>query len=367
MRVIRIPNRLPLLPLLPLLLLATPAPSSAQDVKYTSVTRGEFGGALGRVLNLIGGSKDVTEVTSIKGPKLRTDTDQSSTILDIQGRSFTWIDHESKTYTTMTFQQAVDRANAMVQEAHDSLEAAKAQMKESPEAKNPTYRYEVHFSTDRPGKTAKIAGYDAEQMFLTVSIDAIPIRQPDETEAEAQARAGTLVLLSEMWMSTTFPGYTARQAQAKMWAEALQSTEIPSKEMAQAYNFDPRIKQGFEKLAEETKGLEGEALRSVIHVVVVPYGVTFDREQVLKDANKKLTDDMGDVAANEAKKSAEGAVSGLTGGLFGKKKKPAEPATPQPKQATIMRVKSEVKDCSTAPLAASVFQPPAGYTERPLQ
>jgi len=335
------------------------APAAAQDVRYTTVSRGEFGGALGRWMKLFGGSSEIKEVTSIKGGKLRTDTDDNSTVLDLDAKAFTWMDHETKTYTTMTFAQAAERATAQMKEMEDSVAAAKEEM---PEAKPPeNVRYEVRFSTDRPGKTQKIAGYDAEQVFLQVDIEAIPIKQPDETEEEAMQRAGTLVVLSELWLSTSFPGYAAKQAQAKLWAEALGSTEAPSKEMVQAYQFDPRIQQGLEKLAEETKGLEGEALRSVTHVVGVPHGVTFDRNAVLKDANKKLSDDVAGAAASGAQNAAEGAVSGLTGGMFGKKKK-AE--APKPQQGTIMRIKSEVTDCSTATLSPDAFQPPAGYTER---
>jgi hypothetical protein len=228
-------------------------------------------------------------------------------------------------------------------------------MEEAREPEN--VRYEVRFSTDRPGKKAKIAGYEAEQVFLQVEVEAIPIRQPDETEEEANQRAGTLVLLSELWLSTTFPGYAAKQAQAEQWAKALGGTEAPSKEMVQAYKFDPRIQEGFEKLAEEMQGIEGEALRSVTHVVGVPHGVTFDRAAVLRDANKKLSDDVAGAAANEAKKT----VSNLTGGLFGKKK---EAGPPRPQQGTIMRLRTEVTECSTAALADDVFAVPAGYTER---
>jgi len=335
-------------------------PTAAQDVRYTTVSRGEFGGALGRWMKLFGGSSEITEVTSIKGAKLRTDTDDNSTILDLEAKAVTWMDHDTKTYTTMTFAQAAERATAMAEEMQDSVEAAKEEM---PEAKAPeNVRYEVRFSTDRPGKKQKIAGYEAEQVFLQVDIEAIPIRQPDETEEEAMQRAGTLVVLSELWLSTAFPGYQAKQAQAQLWADALGSTEVPSKEMVQAYQFDPRIQEGLEKLAEETKGLEGEALRSVTHVVGVPLGVTFDRNAVLKDANKKLSDDVAGAAASGAKNAAEGAVGGITGGLFGKKKKEAE--APKPQQGTIMRLKTEVTDCSTATLGPDVFTVPAGYTER---
>jgi hypothetical protein len=343
---------------LSVLALLASAPASAQDVRYTTVSRGEFGGALGRWMKLFGGSSRTTDVTSIKGARLRTDTEGSSTVLDLDAKAFTWMDHDAKTYTTMTFAQAVERANAMVEQMQDSVEAAKAQMEEVQEPQN--VRYEVRFTTDRPGKKEKIAGYQAEQVFLQVDIEAIPIRQPDETAEEAMQRAGTLVLLSEMWLSTVFPGYTAKQAQAERWAEVLGTTEAPSEDLVQAYQFDPRIKEGIERLAEEMKGLEGEALRSVTHVVVVPHGVTFDRKAVLKDADKALTDDVAGAAAGAAENAAAGAVSGITGGLFGRKK--SEP--PKPKQGTIMRLKTEVTDCATAALADEVFSVPAGYTER---
>jgi hypothetical protein len=336
-----------------------PGSATAQDVRYTTISRGEFGGALGRWMKLFGGSSEIEEVTSIKGARLRTDTDDNSTVLDLDAKAFTWMDHEARTYTTMTFAQAMERASAMAAEMEDSLQAAKAEMPEAREPQN--VRYEVRFSTDRPGKKAKIAGYDTEQMFLQVEIEAIPIRQPEETEEEANARAGTLVVLSELWLSTAFPGYAAKRAHADRWAEALGTTEPPSKEMVQAYQFDPRIQEGFEKLAEEMQGIDGEALRSVTHVVGVPFGVTFDRAAVLKDANKKLTDDVAGAAAAGAKDAATGAVSGLTGGLFGKKK---EPEPPKPRQGTIMRLRTEVTECSAAALAESVFAVPAGYAER---
>jgi hypothetical protein len=335
------------------------APASAQDVRYTTVSRGEFGGALGRWMKLFGGSKEITEVTSIKGGKLRTDAEGSSTVLDLDAKAFTWMDHEAKTYATMTFAQAAERANAMVQELEDSVEAAKTDAAEVREPQD--VRYEVRFAADRPGKTAKVAGYEAEQVFLQVDIEAIPIRQPDETEEEAMQRAGTLVMLSELWLSTAFPGWAAKQAQAQMWAEALGTTEAPSREMVQAYQFDPRIQEGIEKLAEEMKGLEGDVVRSVTHVVAVPHGVDFDREAVLKDANKRLSDDVADAALSGAQNAAAGAVSGITGGLLGRRRQ-AEP--PKPKQGTIMRLKSEVTDCATAALADNVFAVPAGYTER---
>jgi len=81
----------PILPLAIGVLLAPLAstPARAQDVRYTTVSRGEFGGALGRWMKLFGGSSEVTEVTSIKGGKLRSDTEGSSTVLDLDAKAFT--------------------------------------------------------------------------------------------------------------------------------------------------------------------------------------------------------------------------------------------------------------------------------------
>jgi hypothetical protein len=198
------------------------APASAQDVRYTTVSRGEFGGALGRWMKLFGGSSEVTEVTSIKGAKLRSDTEGSSTVLDLDAKAFTWMDHEMKTYATMTFAQAVDRANAMVAQMEDSVEAAKAQMEEAQAQREPqNVRYEVRFSSDRPGKKEQDRGLPGRTGLPPGghrghSRSASPTRPK---RRPCSGRAPWCCYSARLWLSTAFPGYTAKQAQAGMWAE----------------------------------------------------------------------------------------------------------------------------------------------------
>jgi hypothetical protein len=328
------------------------APVQGQDVKYTTVSRAEFGGALGRMLKLTGAGDPVTEVTYIKGNRLRSDDDkQSSTITDFGDGMFTWLDHEAKTYHSMTFAQMMTAAQQFAGAAGDS-----AQGQEPPAEDEPQYTYDIKASTDRTGKKQKIQGSQAEQVLITVEIEATEVNEEDDSTL-----AGTLILLSDQWMSTEFPGYQAMQRVEMNWHDYWQANSAGGDAggMDQATAADPRIGAAMEKLAEQLKDLEGVALRSTTHFVLVPPEVKFDRNKALKDADKSLADDAAGAAADEAAKSAQNAVSGLTGGLFGSK----TPKEPKPEQSTFIRIKSEVTGVETAPLAGELFKAPPDYTE----
>jgi hypothetical protein len=90
---------------------------SAQDVQYETVTKVDFPGAMGTMMRaaakLGGGSLDVTQKTYIKGNRMRTDMDRTSMIMDLEGKRLISLDHQAKTYTSMTFEQMM----AQVQQA----------------------------------------------------------------------------------------------------------------------------------------------------------------------------------------------------------------------------------------------------------
>ncbi len=346
-------------------ILTMPDAVVAQEVQYTTKSKVEFGGALGRMMKIFGGSNTTTEVTSIKGLKLRTDdADETSTILDVANQQYTFVDHESKTFYRTSLAEMMAAGERMAQAMADSMEAAQAREDDDPE--EPKVEYEVHFSTDRTGRTKDFLGYTAEQAFLTLEITAKEVDRAEgdqDDEEEEYDRGGTLVVLTELWLSTAFPAWQATQEQQEAWRQASEGYAPSTQGMQQAFAFDPRIKEGMERLAEEMQGLEGTTVRSVTHIVTVPYGMKLDRAIVLRDADRSLGDDMGDAAGNAAKESAKGAIGGITGGLFGKKKK-EEPKRPEPKQATVVRVTSDITDVNRGPLADSLFTPPTEYTER---
>jgi hypothetical protein len=326
-------------------------PVVAQDVEYTTVSQAEFGGAVGRMIKLSGAGDPITEVTYIKGNRLRTDDDEkSSTITDFDDGVFTWLNNEAKTYYTMSIADMTAAAQQMAA-GYMADSSGQQQAAES----EPQVSYDIRASTEKTGKKQKFHGSQAAQVLITVEIEATEVNEEQDSTL-----AGTMVLLSDQWMSTEFPGYEAMQRIEANWQQVWQvnSAGADASGMDQASKTDPRIGAALEKLAEELKGLEGIALKSTTHFIVVPPGAEFDRDKALKDADKSLAGDAAGAAANEAARSAQGAVSGITGGLFGRK-----PKEPKPEQSTIVRVKSEVTDVQTAMLQDDLFKAPPDYTE----
>ena len=328
---------------------------AAQDIKYSTVSRAEFGGALGRMMKLTGAGDPTTEVTYIKGNRVRTDEgSESSSITDFSDGMMTWLDHQTKTFYSMSIADMTAAAQQFAAGyAADSLQQPQAAQEE------PQVTYDFKLSTDRTGKKETIQGSHAEQVLITMEIEATEV-----TEEEDSVLAGTMVVLSDLWMSTDFPGYEAMQRMEAEWSKNFWANSAGANAggMQQANQTDPRIGAAMEKLGKEMEGLEGIALRSTTHFVVVPPGEKFDRKKALRDADKSLADDAAGAAANEAVNSAKGAISGVTGGLFGKKK----PQEPKPEQSTFLRVKSEVTDVETAALQDDLFKAPPDYTEGKL-
>jgi len=336
------------------------ADTSAQHVRYSSVSTVELGGSLGRVMQLVPGFGDpVRETVSITETHRRTDEDTHSSIMSAEDGVVTYLDHEAKTYWTMSFAEMLAGLSGGI----TPLEGQAVEPRETEDETTPSdsVHYEVHVSTDRTGRTESIAGYQAEQVFLTVEIEG-----EARSEAGDSTIEGSLYVLSELWLSEEFPGHEAEQAFQQAWAEqVMQEFEAPeesARDMEAVYAQDPRLREGIERMAEELKQLQGTALKTVAHFVVVPEGVEFDREAVLRDADRSLAEDVGAAAARGA---VEGARRRL-GGLFGGRDRDDEDQ-PELKQAVVMRVKTEVLDVDLASLSPDLFRPPADYSERQLE
>jgi hypothetical protein len=348
---------------LALVALAVPAlfaDAHAQHVRYSSISTVELGGSLGRVMQLVPGFGDpVRETVSITSTHMRTDQEDDSSIMSAENGAITYLDHEAKTYWTMSFAEMLAGLAGGVKGPEG--QAVEPQELEQEAAQPDSVHYEVHVSTDRTGRTERVAGYEAEQVFLTVEIEG-----EARSEAGDSTIEGSLYVLSELWLSEEFPGHEVEQAFQQAWAEqVMQGFEVPeesARDMGAVYAQDPRLREGIERMAEELQGLRGTALRTVAHFVVVPEGVEFDREAVLRDADRSLSEDVGAAAARGAVDGARRRLGGLFGG--GNRDREDEPEL---KQAVVMRVKTEILDVDLATLMPDLFQPPADYTERQLQ
>lgn len=325
---------------------AAARPAAAQDLTYTTTTKMEISGTLGRILALVSDvDKPMVERTYFQGPRIRKDQEERSTIMDWDAGAMTLLDHPEKTFMRFDFATMAEQmAGAMGQEQPGAGEA--------PEV-------EVTVSTDRTGKTETIAGYSAEQVVLTIEV------APKAQGGEEEQAQPTTALITDLWLSTDFPEHRMMQQTQGEAAERIResSAQGMAQAMAALAGTNPAMKEGWEKNMEALKELQGTALRSTTHFVTVPPGATLDRDKVLETAGEKVQEGGG--VAQGAANAARQALGGLAGRLGRNRQQPQQEASAAPpSQAVIMRVKTEISDVGTGAVDPAVFQVPAGYTEK---
>ena len=101
---------------------------TAQGVSYSTVTKGEFGGSLGTLMRLVPGANEETrETTHIQGGFLRTDSDESSTIMNVGEGRFTTLEHPEKSFFSFTLEEMHGRNVGRMAEATAQAEAMEAE------------------------------------------------------------------------------------------------------------------------------------------------------------------------------------------------------------------------------------------------
>jgi hypothetical protein len=328
--------------------------AAGQDVQYETVTKLEFPGAMGTAMRLAarmgGGSLETVEKTSIKGNRMRSDIDKSSTIVDLDAGRFISLDHEAKTYTTFTFDEMIARAR----EASDALQAdaQKRQVSSNPEARG---EVRFRFAVDDAKQRERIAGYHADRFFLTMEADGEYVPEGADAAAERE-QSGTLVVLTELWASKDMPAFGAQaafdRASAREYADA---SAMVMQSMAAAFADDPQLQVAFEQSTREAAKIEGMPVRTVTRFISVAPEQKFDRQLALEPRPQ------GPSVGAQAARAGLGRLARAAGA----------PRTPEPQQQqqqeltqmTFMTVVSEVRNVSTRSVDAKLFEIPAGYRE----
>lgn len=332
-------------------LMFAPNQAVAQNVQYETVTKMEFPGAMGTMMRaaarLGGGSMESVETTYIKGRKMRTDSDGSSTIFDLDSGRFTLLDHEARTYTTFTMEEMVDRARTAANQA----QASRSEQLSDGDGQA---RVDFRFSVDDAGQRERVSGYDARRFFLTMEADgeAVPEGQTEMQEA------GSMIVLTDMWVSNDIPVMQARanfeDVSAEAWANAGAAI---TEGFAAAFADDPQVQVAFEQSMEEAKKIDGMAVKTTTTFVAVAPGQQFDRATVINPQPS---------GPSIAQQAGRAAIGGLMGRL-GRRSAEPEPAEPaEPTQSVMFSVTSEVRNVSTQSVDASMFEVPAGYTEQAM-
>jgi hypothetical protein len=331
-------------------LIAAP-PLAAQDVQYETVTKIELPGALGTAVRLAarlgGGSTTVVETTYIKGNRMRTDVDKTSTIFDLDGRRFIHLDHAARTYHTMTFDEMVARARQTGEEVR-----ASNQPRESGPPGAETH-VNFRFSVDEANQRDRVAGYDAERFFLTMEAEG-EYTPEGATERE---KGGTLVILTDMWTSRNMPAFTAMKAfQDASAREHANASAAMMEGLAAAFADDPRLKVGFEQSVDRIRKMDGMPMKTTITFVAVAPDQQFDRQLALGESR-------GPGAAQQAGRAALRGIAARAAGAAGRQQEPTAAAGQEQTQANILKVTSEVRNVRAAPLDPKLFEIPAGYRQ----
>jgi hypothetical protein len=328
-------------------LVSLPAPAVTQDVQYETVTTVQLPGALGTMARMAarlgGGSLETVETTYIKGGRMRTDTEGSSTIIDMEGRRMIFLDHGAKTYEVMSFEAAI----AMAEQTAREVQAAQAEERAAREG-DPSGKMSFRFAVDRPNERSRVANYNAERFFITLEAEG-EYTPEDGDEVE---QAGTLVVLTDLWASTEIPAFGARSGfddvSARHYGEAGASL---SEALAAAFTENPNFQVALESSAAEVAKMDGMPVRTVTTMVGVAPGQRFDRSLVT-DAQPR-----GAAARGALGRLGRAAAAAATG------QQAVGGERAQATQSVIMTVTSEIRNVSTRTLDPHLFEIPAGYQQ----
>jgi hypothetical protein len=328
----------------------------AQDVQYQSVTKIDMGTAMNVMLKMAH-AQEISETHLIKGRKMRTNSDKQSTIFDMDAGRFIMINHDNKTYVSAPIGQMVAAVTMMANttNARSDKGVLKATAQDSVGNK---VDFTFNVSLDPTNEKQNVNGQDAQRSFATIETD---MQYTPEGESKSQD-AGKIVLLLDNWIANSGPAYTAvhnfNQAMSKELREQAFSNTTG---LSAITATNPQMGEAMKKAAAEQAKLEGVAMRSTTHLVIVPVGLKFDRNLVVNPQPEGNGNSV-------AKRAFGGMVAGALG-VPRRGEKAAENAaasTDKPKQTTVMKMTTEIRDVQTTSLPASMFEPPAGYKEIPF-
>jgi len=329
-------------------------PLQGQDVTYRFRSEMKTGGAIDKIMAFAGkicGDEGQTRTEYLKGRQLRTDEGtQTSTIVRVDEKRMYFLHHDQKSYVSLSLDSLGAGVAAMaqgIQEAEMNPEADGGE-----EGPSVTFRVEV----DRTGEKKDMAGYPAEQVFITLEGE----RVAEDTPAAGEEPASRLVLLMELWMSDEVPGYRELQALQEEYGSQIapgESGEAMGEALLEMFTKTPGTREALERAGNEMMKLGGMAVRSDTYIVTVPPGEPFRRDRVLDppDEGGSRTEDVKKMAGN------------MLGGLFGGGKKEETPeeeaAEEAPVQKTVLTLTEELVEVRTDPLPEDLFRVPGEYTE----
>ncbi len=317
---------------LPIVTLA--AGPAAAEVKTREKSQVKIEGMIGRMMSMFGGKaakEGVVATAAVKGNRKATMNDSTGQIVDLSEEKIYDLDLKKKTYQVTTF----DELRRQMKEAREKAEKeAREQPKEDTKesqpqkAEKPEKEYEVDFDVKETGQKKQLAGYDAREVVMTVTL---------REKGKQLEDSGGFVMTADSWLGPQIAALKElHEFDARYWKQ-LQGEEalgMSPEQVATVIAAYPMVKQASERLSKEGSKLEGTPLATTTTFELVK-----SKEQMAQQAESSSS-------------SGGGGLSGMLARKMAKKDNEVKP------RSTIFTVFGETQEVSTSVADADVQLPP---------
>jgi hypothetical protein len=320
-------------PLLSLPLVAVLASPLLAEVKTRDKTQFKLEGMLGRMVGMFGGKaarEGIVGTSAVKGNRKVTTTDTTGQIIDLGEEKIYEVDHRKKEYRVTTFEEMRRRIREQQEEARKA--AAQQQGRDEKQADQPQKEYEFDFDAKETGQKKQVAGFDARQVIMTVTM-----REKGKTVEEA----GGFVMISDAWLGPEIAALKEMSEFDMRYFKALYGDQMfgmAADQMAMIMAMYPALGKASARLKQEGDKLKGTPLANT---------TTFE---IVKSPAQ----------VQEEMKAQENSGGGGISGMLARKMVKKEDPKPRALLFTMMHEYQEV--ATTVPPAD--LEIPAGYKEK---
>jgi hypothetical protein len=312
-----------------LALLAVPV---AAEVKIRDKTQFKLEGVLGRMVGMFGGkaARDgVTGTTAVKDDRKLTMTENTGQIVDLGEEKIYEVDFRRKEYKVINFEEMRQRIREQQEQARK--EAARQEGREE-KSDQPQKEFEFDFDAKETGEKRQVAGYDARQVIMTLTM---------REKGKSLDESGGFVMTADTWFGPEIAALKELAAFEMRYLKALYGEEMfgmAADQMAMVMALYPALGKASARLKQEGDKLQGTALATTttFEVVKTP-------QQVEEEA-----------------KAQEGSGGGGIGGMLARRIAKKEPPKPR---ALVFTVNHEFQEVATTVPPADL-QIPAGFKQK---
>jgi hypothetical protein len=329
------------------------------DFKYSETTKVTGGALMGAVKFASVFSKNAkqsmapaTRTVSVKANKMREDqSDGKVQIIDLEGKRFIEIDPQNKTYGIMTFAEMKAEMERRQQEMQEKMKEEQAKHP----SQNANVKITPKFESAETGATKVVLGVPTKELKAKMEM----LMESDDPKAQGQQVS--TVVNSDQWIAQDVPGYSeVHNFYLKM---AKELDWVPGQMKQTMANSNVQF-----SLAELRKN-------NLAHITGMPMITYVSMSMGGNAAQAGATQPAAQQPPPQQTQdtsvptSTNAIVMKSLGGMFKKKQQQQDAqasgntANPASTPGSLMDMETEITSYSSDSLDASLFEPPAGYTQ----